>query len=360
MATQDPYAAQLQQAYQLIQQGEREQALAILYGVVTGAPLHRDAWWLIAQAATNTRQREQALRRALEIDPTFEPARRLLDRLSQMNVPTEPGGTARPPEVPPAGPLPYAPPPPASDYGRPFEQARSPFEAEPTLPPPRPPRRERSPERERPPDRERPPEREREVVYVERGHLQPFLVVNGGCSSGCFSLVLTVIVVAVLAFLLLGDSISRGLQDTGGLPPGQSVPVSMVPAIGVTAVLALLRANPALLPINLGILGATGTGAEVFANAMRSFWQSQGYNPATGDAILGRVSGVGSQLGTFNWLIPVIFLGGWIVLAFFFVFLRARSQRLLHWGLSTVGLWVLSGLACGLGLLLYRLVGGGG
>ena len=103
MATQDPYAAQLQQAYQLIQQGEREQALAILYGVVTGAPLHRDAWWLIAQAATNTRQREQALRRALEIDPTFEPAQRMLARLSQMNVPTEPGGTARPPEFPRRG-----------------------------------------------------------------------------------------------------------------------------------------------------------------------------------------------------------------------------------------------------------------
>ena len=151
MATQDPYAAQLQQAYQLIQQGEREQALAILYGVVTGAPLHRDAWWLIAQAATNTRQREQALRRALEIDPTFEPARRMLARLSQMNVPTEPGGTAQPPEAPagspPSGPLPYAPPPPAPNYGRPFEQARSPFEAEPTMTPPSPPRRERPPPR---------------------------------------------------------------------------------------------------------------------------------------------------------------------------------------------------------------------
>jgi len=333
MATHDPYAAQLQEAARLIQEDEREQALAILYGVVTGAPLHRDAWYLIAQAAANTRQREQALRRALEIAPSFEPARRMLARLSQMNVPTERGSTARPPS--------------AAEYARPFEQARDPFSAEPGLPPSR--------QVEPPP---RPPEREREVVYVERAHLQPMLILNGGCASGCFALVLTLAALLVLAFLLTGDAVSRALRDVGSLAADQSVGANLIPALAITAVLALLQNNPGLIPINLGVLGATGTGAEVFSNGLRSFWASMGYPATTGDVILGRLGGVGSQIGTLGGLLPLIFLGGWVILAFLFVFLRARGGRFLHWFLSTVGLGILAGLALGLGTLLFRRVGG--
>lgn len=342
MATHDPYAAQLHEAAQLIQQGEREQALAILYGVVTGAPLHRDAWYLIAQAATQTRQREQALRRALEIDPTFEPARKMLARLSQMNAPTQVGGTAR--QEPPATVRTSRPDP--ALRAAPASRTAPPSYATP----------EPGPYRE--PESRPEPVREREVVYVERAHLQPMLILNGGCASGCFALVLTLLALLVLAFLLTGDAVSHALRDVGSLAAGQSVGVNLVPALAITAVLALLRNNPGLIPIDLGVLGATGTGAAVFSNGLRSFWASMGYPATTGDVILGRLGGVGSQIGTLGWLLPVIFLGGWVILAFLFVFLRARGGRFLHWFLSTVGLWILAGLALGLGTLLFRLVGG--
>jgi len=337
MATHDPYAAQLQEAARLIQEDEREQALAILYGVVTGAPLHRDAWYLIAQAATQPRQREQALRRALEIDPTFEPARQMLARLSQMNAPTERGSAAR--QEPPR----FAP----SSRAAPSHRAAPPAYTAP----------EPEPYREPEPPRA-PPEREREVVYVERTHLQPMLILNGGCASGCFALVLTLAALLVLAFLLTGDAVSRALRDVGSLAADQSVGANLIPALAITAVLALLQNNPGLIPINLGVLGATGTGAEVFSNGLRSFWASMGYPATTGDVILGRLGGVGSQIGTLGGLLPLIFLGGWVILAFLFVFLRARGGRFLHWFLSTVGLWILAGLALGLGTLLFRLVGG--
>lgn len=337
MSIEDPHAARFQRARMLLGQGQRDQALAELYSLVTVAPEHVEAWWLIAQITPHTLQRKEALQHVLRLDPDHPEARQVAARLAQFEAPTRQGAPPPGVDTPP-------PPPPAQ-----------PHYAPPVSAPPEPPR-------------EAP--REREVVYVERtrGELQPFLVLNGGCTSGCFALFLTILAMTVLAFLLVGGTVTQALRSTGALAPDQSVTIGLAPAIAVTAVLAFLRANPAALPIALGgllgpLLGVPGgsvpDNAALFTQVLQGMWSSLGFPTSTGEAILNRLGALGPQLNNISWLALAIFLFGWVLLAFFFVFLRARSNRLLHWGLSTVGLWLLTGLACGLGILLYRAVTGG-
>lgn len=322
--SQDPYAAQLQEARDLIDQGEREQAVAVLYGVVATAPDHVEAWWLIARATPHTFQRQEALKAVLQLDPTHQAARNLARRMGQFDVPTVRGSSAQ--ETPPAEQTPAQAAPPV------FQQAP---------PSPR-------------------PVVEREVVYVERERvrrdLQPYLVVNGGCSSGCFSLVLTIIVVLVLGFLLVGDTIGGALRRAGVLAPGQVVPVGLVPSVALTAGLSFLQANASGLPIDLASLFSQPDNAAVLRNALQSLWSSSGYPPVTGDIVVAELATIGPQLTSAGWVVAVLFLGGWVGLAFLFVFLRARSNRMLHWFLSTVGLWLLVGGAIVLANLLFRLV----
>ena len=334
MASQDPLAARLQEARDLIAQGERDQALAVLYALVAIAPNHAEAWWLIAGATPHTLPRQEALKRVLEIDPTHEGARAMARRLGHFDVPTAPSGAAQepPPEAAPP-PAPAYRPLPAPDYGP---------------PPPAPPPQE--------------PVREREVVYVERvrRELQPFLVVNGGCTSGCLALLLTLITVIVLGFLLIGDTIGSALRSVGVLDPGQGVPAGLLPTVALTAVLAFLRANAMAIPLDLGSIMSQPDNAAVFENGMRSLWSSGGFPAETGDVVVNQMGTIIPQFSSAGWIVLVVLLGAWVVLAFLFVFLRARSNRLLHWFLSTVGLWLLAGLAVLLGNLIFRLAFAGG
>ncbi len=350
MPNSDPYSDRLQQAQALIEQGDTEQALAVLYSVVAVAADHRDAWWLIARAAPHQTQRLEALKRVLQIDPDFAPARQMVARYGQFDVPTaqSPGLAPQTPAqsvpqsqaYPPAAAQqpPRSGPPPAPDYV-----------SHPAQTPPPQPEVEPEPEKVK-----------RDVVYVERKHLQPFLVVNGGCTSGCFSLVLTLITMAVLAFLLIGDQVSIALRNVGSLEMGERVSAELVPAIALTAVLAYLQTHPIALPFNLSALVA-GAGAimpdsrELAAGALQTLWTSLGFPANTGSEIMTSLGGVGSRLNAANWIPIAIFLGGWVLLAFFFVFLRARSMRFLHWMLSTIGLWAAVALAAGLGMVLFRL-----
>lgn len=204
---------------------------------------------------------------------------------------------------------------------------------------------------------------EREVVYREhsRRSLQPFLVLNGGCFSGCLATILTAVASLVLAFLFFREAISQGLRLVNALGAGESVPLALAPAVVLTGALAFLQANPASVPFISGAVAALfnvpgDVPAEIYGNALGSFWQNMGYPPTTGGAIIGQLNAAGSQLNTLPLLALAIFLGGWIALAFLFVFLRARSHRLLHWFLSTVGLWILVGAGCGLGSWLFGAV----
>lgn len=317
MAT-DPHAAKYREALRLYQAGDREGALAMLYSLVTVQPGHRDAWWLIAQLAPRAEQKRQAARRVLELDPAHEDAQALLVRLQQLDAPTAPGagqpppGPAAPPVQPGYPPPPSAPPPVDQRYYLDYSEPYQPEEA---------------------------PRREREVVYVERRRLQPLLVLNGGCASGCFSLLLTVIALAVLAFLIAGDAVNRALQEAGALAAGEGVSLALVAATVVTLLAALAQSVVTGLPVGGFVEGV---------------WSTFGYPAAAGQEVLQRLGSVGAELGRANGLLLVIFLSFWVLLAFLFVFLRARSQRLLHWFLSTVGLWILAGLGCGLAALLFQ------
>jgi hypothetical protein len=348
----DPQGDRLQEARDLLAQGERDQALAVLYSLVTVMPGHRDAWWLIAQHTPQPRQRQEALQTVLTLDPNFAPALVLQARL---NAPEQPGafpqteapGPQPPPVVdaPPVyrDPAPYSAPPPAPDYISHPDRVIAP----PAYTP------EPEPEPEPPEPRKRHDDR-------LRGSLQPWLVFNGGCSSGCFSGVLTAITLLVLAFLLIGNAVTLALRQVGALDPGQSATFNLAPAIAITAALAFLRANPISLPFNLGnLVGGAASSEAVFSDAMQSLWTSMGYPVQTGDVIIQRLSLVRPQVSAAGWVPLIVFLVGWIALAFFFVFLRARSMRVLHWFLSTIGLWLMTALAAGVGVLLFRLINGG-
>ncbi len=274
-----------------------------------------------------------------------------------------PAYTAPPPQAapPPAytAPPPQAAPPPA--YTAPPQPAPPPaYTAPPPAysPPPAPAPRV-APAEELPPHRPpapRPAPVEREVVYVERKSMQPLLVINGGCTSGCFSFLLTFFIVNVLGVLLVGNTVSAALQSVKALPAGESLPASMIPAVAMTAVLAFLQSNPITVP--LGILGTADTGS-IFGDALQSLWTSMGYPAGTGSAIVAELGGISGQISAASWVLPALFFGGWLLLAFFFVFLRARSYRFLHWMLSTIGLWLALVAGVWIASFLARLLAGG-
>jgi hypothetical protein len=141
----------------------------------------------------------------------------------------------------------------------------------------------------------------------------------------------------------------------------------LIPSVAATAFLTFLRGNP--LPIDLSgavgwVSGVTGSNLilpdpnSIYDAALRGLWNSQGYPAITGDRILARLGELVPQLSGAGWLVPLVFLGLWVLMAFLLVFLRARSSRLLHWFLSTVGLWLMIGLALFLGSQLYQLISG--
>ncbi|MBN1964107.1 MAG: hypothetical protein JW910_05640 [Anaerolineae bacterium] len=349
--SQDPHAEQLQRIRELARRDQRDEALVQLYALVQTAPDLRDAWWLIAQLTPHTPRRQEALDRVLALDPEHKGARTMAERMALLNAPTRrsQGGESGPRAGAPSSGAPTAtgrPAPKTAQVQRP-RPADTQIGARPPAPQPLPPQ----------------VVVEREVVYRERTRrgLQPFLVFNGGCMSGCFATIVTAVVSLVLAFLLFREAISEGLRLVNALGAGESVPLTLAPAVVITGALAFLQSNPAAIPFVSGAVAALfnvpgSAPAEIYGNALGTFWQNMGYPPTSGSAIIGQLNAAGSQLNTLPLVALGVFLGGWIVLAFLFVFLRARSNRLLHWLLSTVGLWVLVGFACGLGSWLFGVV----
>jgi len=77
----EPTRAQLQQAYQLIKNGQRDEAIAILRPIVTVDPNNVDAWWLMANAAIEPAEQRSALDRVLLLRPDHKQAQEKLNAL---------------------------------------------------------------------------------------------------------------------------------------------------------------------------------------------------------------------------------------------------------------------------------------
>lgn len=86
-------AQELKAVYQLIKQGDRENARAQLIPYLEDHPEDYNGWWLMANAVEDRELRQESLERVLEINPTFEPAQKAL---SKMN-----GGNGGAPAAPP-------------------------------------------------------------------------------------------------------------------------------------------------------------------------------------------------------------------------------------------------------------------
>jgi hypothetical protein len=85
---------QLQQAFQLIKQGQRQEAAQILVPIVRAEPNNADAWWLLANAVTNTEQQRRALEKVLSLRPGDDRAQKKLAQLTGAPPPPPPSTTA--------------------------------------------------------------------------------------------------------------------------------------------------------------------------------------------------------------------------------------------------------------------------
>ncbi|GEM_PF-935654 len=83
----DQTRQQLQQALELIKNGQREQARALLDSVVRVDPNNADAWWIMATAVTSPAEMRDALQNVLRIRPDYPNAQQMLDRVNaQLNL----------------------------------------------------------------------------------------------------------------------------------------------------------------------------------------------------------------------------------------------------------------------------------
>jgi pre-peptidase len=154
---------QMQQVYQLIKSGQKQQAIQVLLPILKADRDNADAWWLMANAVSDNPERaRQALENVLRLRPDHPQARQMLDRL---------GGGSAVPQSPPPPPnfggssfgspgfgsssssipssssdpfaglsgTPSSPPPPADPFasaGDPFAGMSDPFASPPASPPP--------------------------------------------------------------------------------------------------------------------------------------------------------------------------------------------------------------------------------
>ncbi len=86
---------ELQQAYQMIKAGQRQEAGMLLKNYLSAHPKDVDGWWLMAHAANNPEIVQKCLERVLQLNPDHAKAKERLAR----TVPAAPAPTAPPPAV---------------------------------------------------------------------------------------------------------------------------------------------------------------------------------------------------------------------------------------------------------------------
>jgi len=79
----------LKQAYTLIQQDQLDQAMALIRPVTEDDPDNQDAWWLMANAASEPRDARRALTNLLKLNPSYPKARDLLEKLNDLYPPRD-------------------------------------------------------------------------------------------------------------------------------------------------------------------------------------------------------------------------------------------------------------------------------
>ena len=77
----EPTRAQLQQVYQLIKNGEQEEAISVLRPMLTVDPNNADAWWLMANAVSDPAEQRSALEKVVMLRPDHAQARAKLAEL---------------------------------------------------------------------------------------------------------------------------------------------------------------------------------------------------------------------------------------------------------------------------------------
>jgi hypothetical protein len=75
--------AQLQEAFQLIKRGQKEEAVSILRPLLTVDPNNADGWWLLANAQDDPAEQRSALEKVLILRPDHTQARERLNAIKQ-------------------------------------------------------------------------------------------------------------------------------------------------------------------------------------------------------------------------------------------------------------------------------------
>jgi hypothetical protein len=107
------HRAQLQEAYQLIKSGNKQDATRLLLAVLKEDRDNADAWWLLANATTDTDKQRQALNQVLRLKPDHNAAQRLLEKVNT----SAPMRSAGPPPAPSRDPFAASG---SDDFGDPF------------------------------------------------------------------------------------------------------------------------------------------------------------------------------------------------------------------------------------------------
>ncbi len=74
-------AEPLQQAYRLIREGKKSEAVRLLVPIARSEPRNANAWWLLANALEDPDKQRRAVERVLLLRPDDTRARKLLDHL---------------------------------------------------------------------------------------------------------------------------------------------------------------------------------------------------------------------------------------------------------------------------------------
>ena len=82
------YKSELNEAYELIQQEQEEDALDILVDIVREEPANSDAWWLISYAVDDPKDARLALVNVLKNNPQHQKARDMLRQVNEYDPPT--------------------------------------------------------------------------------------------------------------------------------------------------------------------------------------------------------------------------------------------------------------------------------
>jgi tetratricopeptide (TPR) repeat protein len=80
---------QLEEAYELIQQEQLDEATAFLKPILDDNPDNADAWWLMANAVSEPRDARRALVNVLKNNPRHTKAREMLDKLNELYPPRD-------------------------------------------------------------------------------------------------------------------------------------------------------------------------------------------------------------------------------------------------------------------------------